>query len=73
MPLDIIREHGQLQYQHFQKYLHENAAKFLEEEQKLKEEFGKVTLNKLITEGPPNPEEIAKIQSERAAAEQEQK
>lgn len=68
MPLDVIREHGQLQYQHFQKYLKENADKFLEEEQKLKEEFGKVTLNKLMTEGAPNPEEIAKIQSERAAA-----
>lgn len=73
MPLDIIREHGQLQYQHFQKYLKENAAKFLEEEQKLRDEFGKVTLNKLITEGAPNPEEIAKIQAERAtqAAEEE--
>ncbi|CAK7897247.1 mitochondrial import inner membrane translocase subunit Tim50p [[Candida] anglica] len=70
MPLDIIREHGQLQYEHFQKYLNENAPKFLEEEQKLKEEFGKVTLNKLITEGAPNPEDIARIQAERAAAQQ---
>lgn len=70
MPLDVIREHGQLQYQHFQKYLQENAQKFLEEEQKLKDEFGKMTFNKLITEGAPNPEEIAKIQAERAAAEQ---
>lgn len=69
MPLDIIREHGQLQYQHFQKYLQENAHKFMEEEQKLKDEFGKITLNKLITEGAPNPEDIARIQSERAAAE----
>ncbi|KAI5958430.1 TIM50 [Candida margitis] len=71
MPLDIIREHGQLQYQHFQKYLQENAAKFLEEEQKLKDEFGKMTLNKLITEGGPNPEEIAKVQQQRAAEEAE--
>ncbi|CAK9435595.1 uncharacterized protein LODBEIA_P03220 [Lodderomyces beijingensis] len=71
MPLDIIREHGQLQYQHFQKYLQENAAKFLEEEQKLKNEFGKMTLNKLITEGAPNPEEIAKVQQQRAAEEAE--
>lgn len=71
MPLDIIREHGQLQYQHFQKYLQENAKKFLEEEQKLKDEFGKMTLNKLITEGAPNPEEIAKIQQQRAAEEAE--
>ncbi|EMG49745.1 Mitochondrial import inner membrane translocase subunit TIM50, partial [Candida maltosa Xu316] len=71
MPLDIIREHGQLQYEHFQKYLQENAHKFLEEEQKLKDEFGKVTLNKLITEGGPNPEEIAKIQQQRAMEEAE--
>lgn len=70
MPLDVIREHGQLQYQHFQKYLQENAQKFLEEEQKLKDEFGKMTLNKLITEGAPSPESIAKVQAERAAAEQ---
>ncbi|EGW35249.1 mitochondrial inner membrane protein required for protein import [Spathaspora passalidarum NRRL Y-27907] len=69
MPLDIIREHGQLQYEHFQKYLRENAHKFLEEEQKLKDEFGKVTLNKLITEGAPSPEEIAKVQAERAKEE----
>ncbi|RLV90774.1 Mitochondrial import inner membrane translocase subunit TIM50 [Spathaspora sp. JA1] len=70
MPLDIIREHGQLQYEHFQKYLRENAHKFLEEEQKLKDEFGKVTLNKLITEGAPTPEDIAKVQAERAAQQQ---
>ena len=69
MPLDIIREHGQMQYEHFQKYLQENAHKFMEEEQKMKEEFGKVTLNKLITEGAPNPEEIAKIQQQRALEE----
>ncbi|CAI5757323.1 unnamed protein product [Candida verbasci] len=69
MPLDIIREHGQLQYEHFQKYLQENASKFLEEEQKLKEEFGKVTLNKLITEGAPKPEDIVKVQQQRAQEE----
>lgn len=71
MPLDIIREHGQMQYEHFQKYLKENAAKFLEEEQKLKEEFGKVTLNKLLTEGPPTAEDVARVQAERAAKEKE--
>ncbi|EGV66818.1 mitochondrial inner membrane protein required for protein import [Yamadazyma tenuis] len=69
MPLDVIREHGQLQYQHFQKYLQENAQKFLEEEQRMKDEFGKKTLNKWITEGAATPEDIARIQSERAAAE----
>lgn len=70
MPLDIIREHGQLQYEHFQKYLKENAPKFMEEEQKLKDEFGKVSLNKLITEGAPSAEDIAKVQAERAASQQ---
>lgn len=71
MPLDIIREHGKMQYEHFQKYLKENAAKFLEEEQKLKEEFGKVTLNKLLTEGPPTAEDVARVQAERAAKEKD--
>lgn len=68
MPLDIIREHGQLQYESLQKYLKENEAKFLEEERKMKEEYGKMTLNKLITEGVPNAEDIAKAQMEKAAA-----
>lgn len=72
MPLDIIREHGQLQYEHFQKYLKENGPKFLEEEQKLKDEFGKLTLNKIITEGPPSAEDIAKVQAERLQKEKEQ-
>lgn len=66
MPLDIIREHGQLQYESLQKYLRENEAKFMEEERKMKEEYGKMTLNKLINEGVPNPEDIAKAQAEKA-------
>lgn len=66
MPLDIVREHGQLQYQHFQKYLEENGPKFLEEEQKLKEQFGQTTLNKLLTEGAPTAEDVAKFQQEQA-------
>lgn len=65
MPLDIIREHGQLQYKHFQKYLAENGPKFLEEEQKLKKQFGQTTLNKLLTEGAPTAEDVAKFQQER--------
>ncbi|OVF08671.1 putative mitochondrial import inner membrane translocase subunit [Clavispora lusitaniae] len=69
MPLDIIREHGQMQYESLQKYLKENEAKFLEEERKMKEEYGKVTLNKLMTEGMPTAEEIAKAQAEKAALE----
>lgn len=65
MPLDVIRERGQMQYEHFQKYLKENASKFLEEEQKLKDEFGKLTLNKMLTQGAPTAEDIAKAQAER--------
>lgn len=65
MPLDIIREHGQMQYENLQKYLKENEANFLEEERKMKEEYGKVTLNKLINEGVPNAESIAKAQAEK--------
>lgn len=68
MPLDIIREHGQKQYEHFQKYLKENGDKFIEEEEKLKEKFGKTSLNKMITEGAPTAEDIAKIQAEAAGA-----
>lgn len=66
MPLDLIREHGQMQYESLQKYLKENEAKFLEEERKMKEEYGKMTLNKLMTEGVPNAEDIAKAQAEKA-------
>lgn len=64
MPLDIIREHGQKQYEHFQKYLQENGDKFLEEEEKMKQKFGKTSLNKLITEGQPSAEDIARMQAE---------
>lgn len=71
MPLDIIREHGQMQYESLQKYLKENEASFLEEERKMKEEYGKLTLNKLMTEGMPNPEEIAKAHAEKTKQEAE--
>lgn len=69
MPLDLIREHGQMQYENLQKYLKENEAKFLEEERKMKEEYGKITLNKLMTEGVPNAEDIAKAQAEKLSQE----
>ena len=71
MPLDIIREHGQFQYEQMQKYMRENAQIFLEEEKKNKEEFGKVSLNQLLTEGAPKPEDIMKAQAERVKKEQE--
>lgn len=69
MPLDVIREHGQMQYQSLQKYLKENESKFLEEEQKMKDEFGKMTLNKLMTDGMPTAEDIVKAQAQKAAEE----
>lgn len=68
MPLDLIREHGQLQYENLLKFLRENEAKFMEEERKMKEEYGKMTLNKLMTEGMPTAEDIAKAQAEKAQA-----
>lgn len=73
MPLDIVREHGQLQYRHFQQYLAENGPKFLEEEKKLKEQFGQITLNKLLTEGAPTADDVAKFQQEQAKKEDETK
>lgn len=65
-PIDLIREHGQRQYEAFQDYLNQHAKKIMEDEQKLKEEFGKITLNKYFTEGGPSPEEVAKRQQELA-------
>jgi import inner membrane translocase subunit TIM50 len=44
--------------------LQENGEKFIQEEEKLKEKFGKTSLNKMITEGPPSAEDIAKMQAE---------
>lgn len=67
MPIDLVREHGQLQYEHLLKFLRENEAKFLAEEQQMKEEYGKMTLKQLMTEGVPKPEDIAKHQAEKAA------
>lgn len=72
MPLDAIREHGQYQYQRFQKYLQENAPKIMEEEKLLQEKFGKFSLSKLVTEGTPTPEDVVQFQAERAKTEQAQ-
>lgn len=66
MPIDLVREHGQMQYEHLLKFLKENEENFLKEEQKMKEEYGKMTLKQLMTEGPPSPEDIAKAQAEKA-------
>lgn len=64
MPLDIIREHGQYQYEQYEKYVEANVAKVAEEEKKMKEVLGKTSLNKVVTGAGPTPEEIAKVQAE---------
>lgn len=69
MPLDVIREAGQKNYQSMTKYLKENGDKMLkEEEEKTKELMAKqnLTLGKIVTEGMPTAEDIAKQQSEQA-------
>jgi import inner membrane translocase subunit TIM50 len=65
MPQDYIRQEGQKGYEAFQKYLLENGEKMLAEEKEREREIlndQKFTLNKLVTEGLPNPEEIAALQ-----------
>ncbi len=71
MPLDAIREAGQKNYENMHKYLKENGDKMLkEEEQKTKEMLAdqKLTLGKIVTEGMPTAEDIAKQQAEAAAS-----
>ncbi len=71
MPLDAIREAGQKNYENMHKYLQENGDKMLkEEEQKTKEMLAdqKLTLGKIVTEGMPTAEDIAKQQAQAAAA-----
>lgn len=68
MPQDYIRQEGQKGYEAFQKYLQENGEKMLAEEKEREKEIlneQKFTLNKLVTEGLPNPEEIAAMQMEK--------
>lgn len=74
MPLDVIREEGQKQYLQFMSYLKEHGDKLLEEEKKREHEFlkdQKFTLEKLVTEGLPSAEDVAKQQQ--AMMEKEQK
>lgn len=68
MPQDYVRQEGQKGYEAFQKYLAENGEKMLAEEKEREREIlneQKFTLNKLVTEGLPNPEEIAAIQQQK--------
>lgn len=70
MPLDLIREQGQRNYLHMHNYLKENGEKLLkEEEEKTKELMAdqKLTLGKIVNEGMPTAEDIAKAAAEKQA------
>lgn len=68
MPIDRIREEGRKGYEHFQQYLKENGEKMLAEEKAREKEFlgeQKFTLGKLVTEGMPDPDQLAAAYAER--------
>ncbi|VEU21505.1 DEKNAAC102719 [Brettanomyces naardenensis] len=72
MPLEVIREAGQKNYENMYNYLKENGEKMLKEEQEKTKEMladQKLTLGKIVTEGMPTAEDIAKQQA--AAAEKD--
>lgn len=72
MPLDLIREQGQKNYENMHKYLEENGEKMLQEEQEKTKEMladQNLTLGKIVSEGMPTAEDIAKQQA--VAAQQE--
>ena len=70
MPLDLIREQGQRNYLHMYNYLKENGEKLLKEEQEKTKELmadQKLTLGKIVNEGMPTAEDIAKAAAEKEA------
>lgn len=70
MPLDLIREQGQRNYLHMYNYLKENGEKLLKEEQEKTKELmadQKLTLGKIVNEGMPTAEDIAKAAAEKQA------
>lgn len=70
MPQDYIRQEGQKSYEAYQKFIQENGEKMLAEEKAREREIlndQKFTLNKLVTEGLPKPEEIAAMQQQKEA------
>lgn len=70
MPLDAIREQGQRNYLRLHTYLKENGERLLkEEEEKTKELMAdqKLTLGKIVNEGMPTAEDIAKAAAEKEA------
>ncbi|GME84550.1 unnamed protein product [Ambrosiozyma monospora] len=73
MPLDAMREAGQKGYLAQYNFLKENGEKMMkEQEEKSKELMAeqKLTLGKIVTEGMPTAEDIAKQQAAAAAQEQ---
>lgn len=73
MPLDQIRENGQRNYLHMYNYLKENGDKMLKEEQEKTKELmaeQKLTLGKIVNEGMPTAEDIAKAAAEKQLEEQ---
>lgn len=70
MPLDMIREQGQRNYLHMYNYLQENGEKLLKEEQEKTKELmadQKLTLGKIVNEGMPSSEDIARAAAEKQA------
>lgn len=70
MPLDMIREQGQRNYLHMYNYLKENGEKMLKEEQEKTKELmadQKLTLGKIVNEGMPTAEDIAKAAADKQA------
>lgn len=70
MPLDLIREQGQRNYLHMYNYLKENGDKLLKEEQEKTKELmadQKLTLGKIVNEGMPTAEDIAKAAADKQA------
>lgn len=54
-PLDLIREQGQLQYQHFMKYLDEHRELIMAEKRKMEEQ--RITLGGMMRGEVPTPQE----------------
>ncbi|GMM27693.1 protein translocase subunit [Martiniozyma asiatica (nom. inval.)] len=72
MPLDQIRDNGQRNYAHMARYLQEHGEQMLKEEQEKTKELmaeQKLTLGKIVNEGMPTPEELAKAAAEKQAQE----
>ena len=69
-PLDQIRENGQRNYLHMYNYLKEHGDRLLQEEQEKTKELmadQKLTLGKIVNEGMPTAEDIAKAAAEKEA------